>query len=531
MLFIKDIIKLDSQGLSLQDIALRLESSKSSVKRYLDRARTLGIDWSTARPMTETEIRALFVKQREIDIGTYLPDWEAVYINSRGRNGRTIKDLWQNYLTTVPEDKDALTYSTFCRHFNAFKKKLPVSLEELSMTMLWDIGEVAMIDYAGTKMFVIDPNTGERKAVNIFVGILAYSNFTFCMATPRQTRDDWIDAIVEMLNYFGGVPRYIYLDNSTSLVTKASKFNPTISNEMKSLCEYYGCEAFAVSPGEPTHKALVEGAVKLVGKRILEPLSKRPFFNIESLNIEIKKLLAEHNAKLFYRDSELSRIKLYKEESRYLVALPRIQYEQSLIQKTLKVKKDYLIRYNNRRYSVPYSYVGKRVKVIVLPRKKLLEIYDIETSELIAQHELRVDGLKTTVKIEHMPSNHQYVALTNSELLELIAKTGKASRELAQRIASGVSERHAQKLLRGIYNEQRKMDSELFEQCCSSVLKMMSPSYDELMRTLDFHRDNTPSTEIKRLKHGTQLEIKKSLRNVRGRQYYEKKELGNEKQN
>ena len=168
---------------------------------------------------------------------------------------------------------------------------------------------------------------------------------------------------------------------------------------MKSLCEYYGCEAFAVSPGEPTHKALVEGAVKLVGKRILEPLSKRPFFNIESLNIEIKKLLAEHNAKPFYRDSELSRIKLYEEESHYLVALPRIQYEQSLIQKTLKVKKDYLIRYNKRRYSVPYSYVGKRVKVIVLPRKKLLEIYDLETSELIAQHELRVDGLKTTEKL------------------------------------------------------------------------------------------------------------------------------------
>lgn len=41
MLFIKDIIKLDSQGLSLQDIAQRLQSSKSSVKRYLDRAEPL----------------------------------------------------------------------------------------------------------------------------------------------------------------------------------------------------------------------------------------------------------------------------------------------------------------------------------------------------------------------------------------------------------------------------------------------------------------------------------------------------------
>ena len=71
--------------------------------------------------------------------------------------------------------------------------------------------------------------------------------------------------------------------------------------------------------------------------------------------------------------SELSRIKLYEEESHYLVALAQIQYEQSLIQKTLKVKKDYLIRYNNRRYSVHYSHGGKRVKVIVLPRKDCLK--------------------------------------------------------------------------------------------------------------------------------------------------------------
>lgn len=524
MSIIKDCIRLDSQGLSLQDIAQRLGSNKSTVKRHLDRARVLGIDWPTVKPMSETEINALFAKQRAVDISTHIPDWEQIYLRTKGKNGSTLKALWQEYLNTTPETKDALTYSTFCRHFNDFKARLPVCLEELSMTMQWEIGDVAMIDYAGTKMFLIDPNSGERQAVNIFVGILAYSNFTFCMATPRQTRDDWIDGIVEMLNYFGGVPRYIYLDNSTSLVTKASKYNPTISDEMKSLCEYYGCEAFAVSPGEPTHKALVESAVNLVTQRIIEPLSNRPFFNIEALNIEIKRLLAAHNAKLFYRDSELSRIKLYEEESQYLVALPRIQYEKSLIQKTLKVKKDYLIRYHNRRYSVPYSYVGKRVKVIILPRKKQLEIYDLDTGELIAQHELRVDGLKTTVKIEHMPSNHQYVALTNTELLELIGKSGKASKDLAYRIASGVSERHAQKLLRGIYNEQRKLESDIFEQCCTDVMKMMSPSYDALMRTLDLYRDNTVTTETKRLKHGSKLEIKKSQKNVRGRQYYEKKE-------
>lgn len=521
---IKDIIKLDSQGLSLQDIAQRTTWSKSSVKRHLDRARALGIDWPTVKPMTQEQLDALFVKQREVSTSTHIPNWEKIYLDTKGKDAKTLKALWQEYVNTTPDGKEAFTYSTFCRHFNVFKEKLPLSLEEVSMTMQWEIGDVAMIDYAGTKMFLTDPMTGERHAVNIFVGILAYSNFTFCMATPRQTRDDWIDGIVEMLNYFDGVPRYIYLDNSTSLVTKASKYNPVISDEMKSLCDYYGCEAFAVSPKEPTHKALVEGAVNLVTKRIIEPLSSRPFFNIEALNIEIKKLLAAHNAKNFYRDSELNRIKLYEKESHYLVALPRIQYEKSLIQKTLKVKKDYLIRYNNRRYSVPYTYVGKRVRVIILPRKKLLEIYDLDTGELIAQHELRMDSLKTTVKIEHMPSNHQYVALTNTELLDLIGKSGQASKELAYRIASGVSERHAQKLLRGIYNEQRKFDLEMFEECCANVMKLMSPSYDSLMKALDLHRDNTIKTETVQLKHGTKLEIKKTQKNVRGRQYYEKKE-------
>ena len=55
-------------------------------------------------------------------------------------------------------------------------------------------------------------------------------------------------------------------------------------------------------------------------------------------------------------------------------------------------------------------------------------------------------------------------------------------------------------------------------------MKLMSPSYDSLMKALDLHRDNTIKTETVQLKHGTKLEIKKTQKNVRGRQYYEKKE-------
>lgn len=159
MSVIKDIIKLDSQGLSLQEIAKRVKSSKSAVKRYLDRAKTLGIDWSVVKPMSETEVKALFVKQREVNVNIHIPNWDQIYLRSKGKNGLTLKALWQEYVNETHKDKEPLTYSTFCRRFNAFTENLPPSLNELSMTMVWEIGDVAMIDYAGTKMFLIDPDS------------------------------------------------------------------------------------------------------------------------------------------------------------------------------------------------------------------------------------------------------------------------------------------------------------------------------------------------------------------------------------
>ena len=71
-----------------------------------------------------------------------------------------------------------------------------------------------MIDYSGNPMYLTDPKTGERQPVQIFVVILPDSNYTFCYATPKQTWDDWLDALVELMNLLGAFP-------STSISTTA----------------------------------------------------------------------------------------------------------------------------------------------------------------------------------------------------------------------------------------------------------------------------------------------------------------------
>lgn len=81
-----------------------------------------------------------------------------------------------------------------------------------------------MIDYSGDPLHYM--SDGKIRKAEIFVAVMPYSNYIFCLATPDQKRQSWLMACKAMLEYFGAVPEYVFLDNSTSLVTKADLFAP-----------------------------------------------------------------------------------------------------------------------------------------------------------------------------------------------------------------------------------------------------------------------------------------------------------------
>jgi transposase len=48
-------------------------------------------------------------------------------------------------------------------------------------------GEKLFLDYSGKKPRIADPETGEVPEVELFVGVLGASNYTFAEATLSQT--------------------------------------------------------------------------------------------------------------------------------------------------------------------------------------------------------------------------------------------------------------------------------------------------------------------------------------------------------
>jgi transposase len=116
--------------------------------------------------------------------------------------GVTLMLLWSEYVeasrtlvVTVP-----YAYSQFCDLFACKQGNVDVRQEHLS-------GEKVIIDYAGKRPCIHDMATGEVMEVELFVGVLSASNYTFAEATRTQTKQDfWCLCLGESKRVLGQEP-------------------------------------------------------------------------------------------------------------------------------------------------------------------------------------------------------------------------------------------------------------------------------------------------------------------------------------
>jgi transposase len=69
-------------------------------------------------------------------------------------------------------------------------------------------GEKIFVDYSGKKPQLVDPRTGENVEVELFVGVLGASNYTYAEVTRSQDLESWVGAHQRMLEYFEGSMRW-----------------------------------------------------------------------------------------------------------------------------------------------------------------------------------------------------------------------------------------------------------------------------------------------------------------------------------
>ena len=395
---IRQVLQLKQKGYSNRKVAFYLRISRNTVNGYVKFFNGLDQDYGGLLSLDDAQLEQLFPTLDTKDKNRYeaLSSRFEEIQNEMAKTGCTLQKLWYQYKAQQP---GGYAYTQFVNHYRKWSKKIDASgiLDHKS-------GEKLFVDFAGKKLSYIDPSTGECKEVEVFVGILPCSQYTYVQAVHSQKREDVITCINGCLRYIGGVPQAIVSDNLKSGVTKAHRYAPVINKTFKDCGLHYNTVIDPARPYKPRDKALVEGAVHLVYQRIYYELSKQQFFSLGQLNEAISQLLEQYNDYNF-QNKDISRrqqfMDIEKEQLQPLPPQPYIirHYKRGKVQKISHV----FLRDDKSYYSVPYKYIGKHVEVQY--NQNIVEIY-YNSKRVASHHKSQGKGVYIT-NIKHMPSAHQ----------------------------------------------------------------------------------------------------------------------------
>lgn len=391
---LKQILQLKSDGIGIREMARRIGISRNSVRKYLALLETPGRELSNTELADKAYNNDLL--EHDAERLNQLSQHFSNYGSELSKTGVTRQLLWREYLGQHP---DGYSYSRYCFHLNQRLKR-----SDVYMHLQYEPGDMMMMDFAGKKLHYTDIETAEMIECQVFVAILPFSGLIFCEAVHSQQTADFTHCINEMLRYYKGVSATILGDNMKTAVIRASRYEPLFTDICYQISEHYGTTFSATRPYSPRDKAMVEGAVKIIYAHVYAPLRNQEFTSLKSLNQAIADQLFLLNNKP-YKNTPYSRSYFFDQQERpQLKALPCEPFSPKKVVQ-LTVQRNYHIQLSEDHlyYSVPYQYVGKKVKVLY--DKGSIEVYYDHSR--IALHVRKSHGKAYTTLSEHMPPNHQ----------------------------------------------------------------------------------------------------------------------------
>lgn len=357
---IKQILRCYAHGMGLKSISSVLSVSRNTVRRYVRIYQECGVSLEHLLTMQDEHLRDMFFgsnervhtpTHKEVVLQELLPE----YAKRLCRKDQTKAILYNEYRLQHP---DGYSYSSFCVHLRRYlMQSKPVGRVEHKAA------DQMYVDFAGDRLSITDPISGQSTPVDVFVAILPCSHYTFCKAVASQRKEDFIGACEDALHFYGGAPMAIVPDNLRSAVNRPDKVEPIINQDFAAFAEHYGCVVMPARVRRPQDKALVENAVKLIYRHIYPSLKSCTFRSLDDLNVAISMSLKKFNStKMASRP--YSRQSLFEEvEKDYLRPLPVNRFIMKE-RKTVTVMNNSYVTLKRHHYSVPVKYVGKSVELV-----------------------------------------------------------------------------------------------------------------------------------------------------------------------
>ena len=501
---IREVLRLRHQGLTERVIAQMLGVSNGVVHGYVRRARVAGLSWPLPEGLDDDGLDLLLfpapMAASQSDRRP-IPDWIYVEKELRRRSVTRLL-LWEEYRAANP---DGFGYTWFCTTFEAWKQRARPSMRQTHIG-----GEKVFVDFAGDTIDIIDPITGEVRAMKLFVAAMGASNYTYAEACPSESLSDWIGLHANLFRFLGGVPKFVVCDNLKAAVTNPDRYDPGINRTYAEMAAHYGTAILAARPRRPKDKAKVEVAVQIAQRWILARLRNQRFFSLAELNAAIRVLVLELNARQM-RGFGSSRAELFAEIDRLkLGELPDQPYVFARW-KRCRVAPDYHVEIDGHWYSTPYRLIRELVDVRIAD--KTVEVF--HKGQRIASHARAPNRRGHTTIADHMPSAHRrYGKWTPAGLIAAGEKIGPSTAAFFQAVIA--ARPHPEQGFRtclGILSLTRNYDNARVDAACRRGILIKARSVASIRSILKNGLDRAfldDAPDHQPLRHG----------NIRGQGYF-----------
>lgn len=459
----RKILELEHEGWSLRSISVTTRHSRQKITEIIRLAEKRGLKCPLDDEMTDPWIEDFLYPEKKLEAsGRHLIDFDYIH-EELAKPHVTLTLLHDEYVRSAQnQEKIPYAYRTFTEHYHRFAQKY-----KATMRIRRKPGEVLEVDWAGSTLFIVDPDTGEKVKVYLFVATLPCSQLSYVEGSLSMDLRSWVRLHQNAFKYMGGTAQILVPDNLKTGVTKHTSKELVLNKTYEEMARHYQSVVMPARVRSPKDKASVESSVNNISTWIIASLRNVQCFTIDEINQEIRKKLEEFNHRSFTK-KEGSRWSAFMEEEKFALSpLPAKAYQMSEWQ-TTKVQPDYHISVKSMFYSVPYEYIGKQVDVKV--SDEVIEVYFNHMR--IASHRTLYGkfGQHTTLD-DHMPDNHKrYIEQTPQVAIEWATNIGEHTLHIVNFILESYDiEKQAMKSIFSLKKLERKYSVYEIERACKMV--------------------------------------------------------------
>ena len=239
-------------------------------------------------------------------------------------------------------------------------------------------GEALILDW-GKLRTVSDAETGRKRLLWMFVGVMGYSRFMMVRLVWTMDTVTTLKAIESMFRQIEGVPRKVTIDNPKCIALEASDYEPLLSPAVERFGSHYGVLIECLPPADPEKKGKVERQMPY-GRRLYEAHGEG-WLGLEESQAYLDRKVVLANERRHGTTLRRPKEVFEKEEASTLRPLPALSYEVEQFSEGI-VRQDGHVRFSNKYYSVGGLYRGKSVTILgsaqqvwIYYRGKLLEVH------------------------------------------------------------------------------------------------------------------------------------------------------------